>query len=312
MELYVWQGDFGLPSIAPECIETLLYLKLAKVPVEVIYMSNVFSIPNYPTFRHGALSLTDLEELVRYLRWKKYFINYTLTSKQTNDSYVIDVMIQSQLRPLLYYLLWLDESNFEFVTRKWFKRSLKFPSNFVYISKQRRLAVDLVAGGLLLCPEDTNDLPTTMEIVANQCFKSLCIHLGDKQYFNDDLVITSLDATVYAYLAPILKIPMPSNKIQNMLVQTFPKLVKYVHRVDEQIFPEVLYRNRYNINCPQLPAELRPARGWTAVVFCVIVMLGIVGYAQSNNTSNVMFDGTRNASRKLQSLLTRLRDKYNL
>jgi metaxin len=70
---------------------------------------------------------------------------------------------------------------------------------------------------------------------AEKCLTTLSTRLGDQEFFFGSHP-TSLDATVYAYLAPLLKVPFPSPALQNYL-KACPNLARFVVRITQRYFP---------------------------------------------------------------------------
>ena len=83
---------------------------------------------------------------------------------------------------------------------------------------------------------------------AERCLNTLSVRLGDEDFFFGSHP-TSLDATVYAYLAPLLKVPFPSPALQNHLKST-SNLVKFVVRITQRYFPysiQGMYYQKWNL-----------------------------------------------------------------
>lgn len=83
---------------------------------------------------------------------------------------------------------------------------------------------------------------------AERCINTLSVRLGDEDFFFGSHP-TSLDATVYAYLAPLLKAPFPSPALQNHLKST-SNLVKFVVRITQRYFPysiQGMYYQKWNL-----------------------------------------------------------------
>lgn len=73
-----------------------------------------------------------------------------------------------------------------------------------------------------------------MYSAAEKCLTALSIRLGDSDFFFGNHP-TSLDAVVYAYLAPLMKAPFPSNVLQNH-AKACVNLLKFVNRISNRYF----------------------------------------------------------------------------
>lgn len=61
--------------------------------------------------------------------------------------------------------------------------------------------------------------------------------LGNSEFFSG-LKPSLLDVNIFAYLAPLLRAPLPSNALQNYLKHC-DNLVKFINRICEMYFPEI-------------------------------------------------------------------------
>ena len=70
---------------------------------------------------------------------------------------------------------------------------------------------------------------------ADECFSSLSEQLGDRHWFLGGSAPTSLDARVFGLLAPLLRAPLPSHRLQGLL-KGYPNLVTFVGRLQQKFF----------------------------------------------------------------------------
>ena len=71
---------------------------------------------------------------------------------------------------------------------------------------------------------------------AEECLALLATKLGDKEFFFGQSP-SSLDAVVFAHLAPLLKAPLPSAALQNHL-KACTNLTRFVGRILQRYFPK--------------------------------------------------------------------------
>jgi hypothetical protein len=108
---------------------------------------------------------------------------------------------------------------------------------------------------------------------AERCLNTLSVRLGDEDFFFGSHP-TSLDATVYAYLAPLLKVPFPSPALQNHLKST-SNLVKFVVRITQRYFPysiQGMYYQKWNLTV-NIILMRRMERLWTSLLTKKLVIL---------------------------------------
>ncbi|KAH7714854.1 Metaxin 1 [Aphelenchoides avenae] len=118
-------------------------------------------------------------------------------------------------------LLWNDSHNYGAVTQYSFSSKLSFPYNLYYLEKRRTLVQAYVKSMGRTDPQLTMD--------AVQALNWLSAKLGDNKYFCGDKP-SSLDALVFGYLAPLLKTPLPNDRLQ-LHLSSIPNLVRFVESI---------------------------------------------------------------------------------
>ncbi|XP_069673119.1 metaxin-1 isoform X2 [Periplaneta americana] len=236
MELNIWGGDWGLPSVDLHCLEVMAYAKFSGVPLQTCVTNNPFWTPNgrLPVFKHGKQVLSSFPEIAAYLRKKNFSADFGLTPKQCAEVVAYTQLLKAQLYLALQYVWWVDTKNYVELIRPWYAKALPLPYNYYYPGRYEREAKTH-----LEALYDQDDDPLTIESYvygeAEKCLTTLSVRLGEQDFFFGSHP-TSLDATVYAYLAPLLKVPFPSPALQNYL-KACSNLVKFVVRITQRYFP---------------------------------------------------------------------------
>lgn len=236
MELYIWGGDWGLPSVDLDCLQVMAYAKFSGVPLQTTVTNNPFWTSNgsLPVFKHGTQVLSNFCEITAYLRKKNFSADFGLTPKQCAEIVAYTQLLKDQLYLGLQYVWWIDTKNYLELTRPWYSKALPFPFNYYYPGRYESEAKNHVE-----VLYDQYDDPSAIESYiygeAEKCLTTLSIRLGDQEFFFGSHP-TSFDAVVYAYLAPLLKAPFPKPVLQNYL-KACTNLVKFVVRVTNRYFP---------------------------------------------------------------------------
>lgn len=79
---------------------------------------------------------------------------------------------------------------------------------------------------------------------AEECLSLLATKLGEKEFFFGQSP-SSLDAVVFAHIAPLLKAPLPSAALQNHL-KACTNLTRFVGRILQRYFPKEIKGTSYN------------------------------------------------------------------
>ncbi|XP_046357275.1 metaxin-1-like isoform X1 [Haliotis cracherodii] len=237
LELQVWKGDWGLPSVDPNCLAVLAYCRFSGVPVRVRKTGNTFRSPSgeFPMLKHKGITETKVAEIFSFLRKKNWGSDFELTNKQSADVIAFSSLLEEKLLPAVLHLWWIDGKTFTDFTRPWYARIIPFPLNFYVPGRKQKdanLRVFLSKGG-----ENVTDSEVEGKIYrdAKECLNHLSYKLGSQEFFFGKTP-SSLDALVFGYLAPILKAPLPNNQIQNHL-KGCDNLCSLVNKILQRYFP---------------------------------------------------------------------------
>lgn len=169
------------------------------------------------------------ERIINYLQDGK---NYTLISSAPQLSY-----LRENLYPYFMYQLFGNPQNID-ETRALYANRTPFPFNFYYPSKYVRKTDEIcqaIGNFSLEEPLDAQDT-SEMSFKAKKCLNWLSEKLGNHEFFLNG-VPSEVDATVYAYLAVILKYQLVNNVLQGHAKQC-ENLVKYVNNITMKYFKE--------------------------------------------------------------------------
>uniref|UniRef100_A0A183ENS6 GST_C_6 domain-containing protein n=1 Tax=Gongylonema pulchrum TaxID=637853 RepID=A0A183ENS6_9BILA len=123
--------------------------------------------------------------------------------------------------PAELQFLWLDPYNYSAITHHWYSKQMLFGYNLYYLEKRRRRAQAYIAA----CGRNE----TQIMLDAVEAINLLSAKLGDNKYFYGDKP-SSIDALVFGYLAPVLKLPLPSDRLQQH-IQGCPNLVRFIESI---------------------------------------------------------------------------------
>ncbi|RZC32815.1 Tom37 C and/or GST C 2 domain containing protein [Asbolus verrucosus] len=242
--LNVIEGDYGLVSLDFACIQSILYAKLNKVPVEINVVNNVKSCALYsaPSLKCGNALIETFPSMMNY--WKKTYesVDQELSAKENSETLALTNLVSMKLKPVLEFLYWVDQRNCEEFISCWFMKALPFPFNYSYMKRKKNDALQLIE---TLYPLDT-DVEVIREFItktATQCLSTLSTRLGKAKFFHGDNP-TTLDVIVYAHIAPLVKLPFPSNDIPSLLAM-WPNLTEFVKRIDAKYFADIKREVKY-------------------------------------------------------------------
>ncbi|KTG06908.1 hypothetical protein cypCar_00003396 [Cyprinus carpio] len=239
LELFCWKGDYGLPSVDVDCLAVLAYAKFAGAPLKVHKITNPWrsptgTLPALKTREEGSISQPS--KIIIHLRKQKYNADYDLSAKEGADTLAFVSLLEEKLLPALIYTLWIDSKNYVDVTRCWYAENISFPLNFLLPNRmhcQQLEKLRLMRGDPVLEPGEQLEKELCRD--AFECMTLLSQRLGSQKFFFGDSP-SSLDAYVFAHLAPLLKIKLPNGKLQQHL-NSLNNLQQYCTNILALYFP---------------------------------------------------------------------------
>ncbi|KAK2168212.1 hypothetical protein LSH36_19g05007 [Paralvinella palmiformis] len=237
MELKVWHGDWGLPSIDHHCLAVMAYCKFSEAPVTLTKCGNPWKSPSgeLPVLKHDKALMTKVNEIFNYLRQNRWGLDHELTTKQCADIVAFTALIEDKLVPALLYLWWVDSKTYLELTRPWFSSRLPFPLNFYLPLKKHKDYVNYLNQAYNADNLTETEREQKVYKDAKECLNILSSKLGNKDYFFGNSP-SSLDAVVFGYLAPLLKAPFPNTVLQTHL-KSCHDLTRYCERILSKYFP---------------------------------------------------------------------------
>ncbi|KAL0821314.1 hypothetical protein ABMA28_005908 [Loxostege sticticalis] len=308
IELDIWRGEWGLASIDLECLKVLTYMKFIGVPVRVREANNPFFTPKgrLPVMRDGRKVLTNFEEVVEHLKSLHYSTDVHLNTIQAAEASAFTQYLRDKLYPAYQYAWWVDEKNYSELTRPTYAKALRIPFNFYYPSRYQNAAKEMI-DALYGEHTDLREIEKTIYNEAEKCLKTLSDRLGESEYFFGNRP-SSFDATVFAYLAPLVKAPFPNSSLSNH-VKGIANLSRFVARINQKNFRHVTdeynRQNKKHSTGTQSEREAAnfPNQTRNKVLAALFAAIAMTGYAVANG----MFQRWSTWSWERTMLLNRLR-----
>ncbi|XP_055608665.1 metaxin-1 homolog [Uranotaenia lowii] len=238
MELFLYRGEWGLPTIDQECARILAYLKFADAKITLNFNGNPFSSPNgmlpYLVTEEGA-KIGGYSKIVEYLQSKGWDANAQLENLNYMAINGPIQYVMENLHPYFMYSMWGDPKNLD-TTRTLYAKRIPIPFNFYcprkYVQKTEQLMLTLADFAL----DDSVEFHDVKDILVNakKCINWISEKLGESIFFLGDAPC-EIDTILYGYLSVIAKLTLPNGILQNHVKQC-ENLVKYVDRISKTYF----------------------------------------------------------------------------
>lgn len=289
-QLDVWKGDWGLPSVDVNCLKVLTYAKFSNVPVIVRATSNPFKSSNgqLPVLRFKNSSFCTVDRIFEVFHQHKYTPDNGITKIQNAETTAYYTMLEDCIHPAIQHLWWVDQQNLNQLIRPWYCKALPFPFNFYYPGKYEKHAKFMVEA--LYPNKDEKAAETSIYSKAQKCITTLSTRLGESDYFFGSTP-SMFDALVFAYLAPLLKVPLPSCRLQNHL-KACTNLVKFINRILQKYFEDDYRDYEKSKIKEQEKAKLStdiefPNKTRNQIFAGIFALVAMLGYAMSTGIVKV-------------------------
>ena len=230
--LYAFGPAFGVADPSPFVLKTQTFMRMTNIQYEsVAKAQNLQKAPKgkLPFIQDGDILISDSFFILKYLK-EKYDVTLDdhLTPEQLAETHFISKSIEENLYWCAVYFRWIYEKNWQIIKKQFFGK-MPFPLNkIVPIIAQKGIKKSLHGHGLGRHSEQE------ILTIAESHLEALSIFLGEKKYCFGDKP-SSLDATVYAFLAEIILVSLDSPLSE--LAKKYKNLVNYSEKMNAQYFP---------------------------------------------------------------------------
>jgi len=231
--LHQFARTWGIPNLSQFCVKTETYLRLAKLPYQIVE-SLPLKAPRgkLPFIVDQGRKISDSRLIVHYL---KATYGDPLDARLTPAEQGIATAFQRLLEEHLYWVgmasRWsYTEANWQANKQAIFHPLPPVARDLAAAAYRRRIKRQIVGHGLgRLSPAEAFDL-------GKEDLDALAGFLADKPYFMGDSP-SSLDASAYGILVNTLACPIESPLKDHALSKT--NLVDYCRRMQAECFPEL-------------------------------------------------------------------------
>ncbi|CUS07145.1 unnamed protein product [Tuber aestivum] len=264
LELHIWGPSFTLPSISPQSLSTIAYLRLTQPPTTwtLIPSSNPLLSPSreLPALRDGATWVSGFRGVIEYLYCKNDSgLDDALDGAQRAEAFAFGRYIESEGGRLLDLSMYLTDGNFD-VLRGVFAKLLPVPARYYFpgvLRREARRRCDglipvtssaSASGAAKPLPQPTamtaTALPGAKEqisakgaaerikqvAVATGFLQTIQSLLGEGRFIFGDKP-SSLDCLAVGYLSLGLYAELPNGWLREEMVARHGRLCSYVNEV---------------------------------------------------------------------------------
>lgn len=239
LNLKVWGGAWGLPSIEPSCLATIAYAQLSKAPIVLHEDTTANTVTGYlPELELDTLIYSDFFAIVGIFRREGYNADYGLCAEQQADTLAFLAYIERKIKPAVLYALWMDPNNYNRVTRPAYGKLFGFPRNLWAPGQMQQQVEEFIWHCGSFEGKTVLDIERFLYREARECFEVIEKMLANSTFFFGDRP-TQIDAAIYGYLAILLKAPLVSTEIKNHLLSR-DKMTSYCYKIERCFDDDVM------------------------------------------------------------------------
>lgn len=241
MELQIWKGDWGLPTVDPKSLTIIAYCALAGQEIPMVECKGRWSGRELP-----VLTLPQTEEyvettqnIINFLSSHEVTLDEHLEPSQTSEMLAYIVLITETLYTAMMCSWWLNEQHYNNVTKPWFSDVGPFPFSYIVPMQMRRKVECMISSRYSIDGSvNTEEMCNKVYQSGKRCLAVLSTKLDNKPYIFGN-VPCQLDALMFAHLAIIRSAPMPSCPLKECL-SSLPNLSDYTLKLHKKLFPKRL------------------------------------------------------------------------
>lgn len=233
--LYIWPGDWDLPSLDPECLTALCYLKFTNLKHEIVYEDRSFELfrNEYPQLVYKNETYIGLEKILECLK-KARNINFDLNDQNYANMLAQLNYFKEKFIPAFKTLCWLEEENTYTVIRYAYGKHLRFPFSLIKLRRMTQTAHNSILCNYRDSHIKLEQLKQQMINDAKECLNNMSNLLG-VNVFTFENQPSLLDAYLFGYLSILNKAPFLSSPLKSQL-SICSNLGSLLNRIQKDLF----------------------------------------------------------------------------
>ncbi|RNA11824.1 metaxin-3 isoform X1 [Brachionus plicatilis] len=234
--LHVWPGEWELPSLDPECLTVMCYLKYSQIEHTVQVVDKNWDLFKNPlprlTFKNEVF--IGIDEIIDFVKQKKN-VDLFLSDKSYPDMVAILCLFKQKFIPAFNSLCWLDNENTFNVIRRAYGKYLWFPFSLIKL----RAMADNVKTAIMSNYRSTHvqfeSINQHIIYESKECLNIISAKLGQNLFMFENKP-SLLDAYLFGYLSILNKAPF-ANSILKSHLSASSNMCSLIARIQIENFP---------------------------------------------------------------------------
>ncbi len=230
IKLHQFNSAWGIPNVSPPCMKLETYLRMAKIPYEVVRNADIRKAPKrkMPFIEHDGKLMGDSNLIIEYLKEKfGDSLDQNLSASEKAVSLAFRRMLEENYYWVGVYTRWGIDENYKKVREAFFK-FFPFPLRLIIPRVARKNLLKQLHGQGM-----GRHTPQEIFEIGKRDISAVSDFLGNKPFFMGNEPTTA-DATVYAFLANLLWVPIES--VVKEHAKRLKNLESYCQRMKEKFY----------------------------------------------------------------------------
>jgi glutathione S-transferase len=230
IKLYQFNPMWNLPNLSPYCLKLETYLRMAKVPFEIVPNADIRKAPKgkMPFIEHEGKQMGDSNLIIEYLKEKFGDpLDQHLSPAEKGVALAFARLMEENFYWVALYARWGIEGNFKKVSQAFFS-FLPFPLRWIVPKVVRKNMLKQLYGHGM-----GRHSSTEIFEIGKKDLSAVSDFLGNKPFFLGNQP-TTVDATLYGFLANILWVPIES--VLKEHAKRLKNLEAYCQRMKEKFY----------------------------------------------------------------------------
>ncbi|MCC6750562.1 MAG: glutathione S-transferase family protein [Deltaproteobacteria bacterium] len=231
--LYQFPTAWGLPNLSPFCMKVETYLRMVELPYRVVAGLEMRKAPKgkMPYIEDAGRLVADSGFILEYLK-ERYGdpLDGALSREAWAKGHAVRRLLEEHFYFVAVHQRWIADAGWALVKEAFFS---SLPAYLRVVGApivRRKMRSMLHAQGV-----GRHSVPELLHL-GKLDLDALAATLGDSEFLLG-AAPSSVDATVFAFLANVLWSPVPTELKDH--ARTHANLVAYTHRMRERYFPEM-------------------------------------------------------------------------
>lgn len=206
IQLFQFPGYWGLSSASPFCIKMETYLKLTGIPYKSVVSYDLKKSPKnkLPYIIDGDKKIADSTLIIEYLKAHNTpDLDKDLTQEQKALAITIQRLCEEHLYWILMYERWVSDSGWKIIKPVFFSKLPGWLKLFVPALVRKQITRACYAQGIGRFSHEERFF------LGKQDINTIVTLLGSKPFFFGEKP-TTIDATLYGFISPLLNTPLDS------------------------------------------------------------------------------------------------------